>query len=46
MLPFTITVEDVQDAIPADGVCPVLGVQMTKGHGFSSRGESDTGPPE
>jgi hypothetical protein len=35
MLPFIITVEDVQAAIPTDGVCPVLGMQMVRGAGFS-----------
>lgn len=30
-MPFTITVEDVRDAWPKDGRCPVLGIELVRG---------------
>lgn len=34
-IPFTITVDDVRAVYPADGLCPVLGLPLVRGHGRS-----------
>ena len=36
MLPFMLTVADVEAAWPKDGRCPVLGIVLKKGTGFST----------
>lgn len=33
---FTITLQDVQNAWPANGLCPVFGLVLTKQRGFAS----------
>jgi hypothetical protein len=41
-MPFTITVEDVRAAFPADGLCPVLGIELQRGKDGKSQDASPT----
>ena len=41
-MPFTITVEDVRAVWPADGKCPVLGIELQRGTNKRARDSSPT----
>lgn len=41
-IPFTISAEDVRAAWPADGKCPVLGIELRRGIGGKPIDESPT----
>jgi hypothetical protein len=41
-MPFTITVDDVRAAYPADGYCPVLGIKLERGQNGKAKDASPT----